>query len=139
MNSLLDLIGPLVLLDYVIAALAILSFGCMILFSSHHVWSEKRDTILEVQRILLLLQLILYWLPFLKFIPYEYPKWFVGLVFTNRIVDTAAMVVGIICVVVMLRLDNKHYSKDSKAGIHRAPKERNEKTEYQKVADGYNR
>jgi hypothetical protein len=55
------------------------------------------------------------------------------------VVDTAAMIVWVICTAIMLILDRRHHSKDSKAGIHRTPKERNEKTEYQKVADGYNR
>ncbi len=139
MSNLLDLIGPLTLLDFFMVFFAVLSIGCVIMFSSHHVWSDDRDIILNVQCALCIPLLILYWGPYVRYIPFEYPEWFMELTSTNMVVDTAAMIVWVICTTIMLILDRRHHSKDSKAGIHRTPKERNEKTEYQKVADGYNR
>ena len=139
MSNLLDFIGPLTLLDFFMVFFAVLSIGCVIMFSSHHVWSDDRDIILNVQCVLCIPLLILYWSPYVRYIPFEYPEWFVELTSRNMLVDTAAMIVWVICTAIMLILDRRHHSKDSKAGIHRAPQGRNEKTEYQKVADGYNR
>jgi len=130
---------PLTLPNYIMAVIAFLSLGCLILFADHSAWSEGRELIMRIQTALGFPLFTIYFIPYLKYLPYECPEWIMEWVSSNMAVNLAAVVVWCLCAWIMLKLDDRHFLKDSKAGIHRGQRERNEKMEYQKKADGYNR